>query len=177
MSYKDKDVQKEVQRLWIAKRRESVLSTKVCSCGAKATTVVPKVSFSYSRIKLEELLKTRTFYCDFHFIHHNKVESSKRATKHGHAGKDSPTYISWRSMRDRCTNPLKDNYKWYGAIGVTICERWTIFENFLADMGERPSGMTLDRSDPHGNYEPSNCRWATALEQGRNKRKKVLTDL
>lgn len=86
----------------------------------------------------------------------------------------SPTYHSWRMMRERCNRPNNDNYKWYGALGVTVYGPWSRFENFLADMGPRPEGMTLDRIDPFGNYEPGNCRWATASEQARNKRKSVV---
>lgn len=65
----------------------------------------------------------------------------------------------------------KDNYRYYGGRGIEVCKHWYEFENFLADMGERTPGLTLDRIDPNGNYELSNCRWATAAEQGRNKRK------
>lgn len=94
--------------------------------------------------------------------------------KHGHARakKTSPTYVSWASMITRCTNKKAKNYKYYGEIGVTVCERWMSFENFLFDMGERPHGMTLDRIDPHGNYEFSNCRWADWDTQKSNKRNK-----
>lgn len=74
-------------------------------------------------------------------------------------------------MVDRCTNPKHGYYEYYGARGITVCDRWRNYENFLADMGERPEGTTLDRIDNDGNYEPGNCRWATWDEQGANKRK------
>jgi hypothetical protein len=101
-------------------------------------------------------------------------------TQHGHSinlnskwGR-TPTYNSWRGMKYRCTLPSQtDNYKNYGALGVRFCDRWNVFANFLEDMGVRPEGMTLDRIDPTGNYEPSNCRWADAKTQAANKRKKV----
>lgn len=91
---------------------------------------------------------------------------------HGHTlnGKRSPTYNSWRSMRRRCNSPNYRQYNLYGGRGITICPRWDSFENFLADMGERPEGTSLDRIDHDGNYEPSNCRWATPKEQAANRR-------
>jgi hypothetical protein len=81
-----------------------------------------------------------------------------------------PTYDTWRGMMDRCTNPNHAKYEYYGGRGVTVCERWRDFNNFYADMGQRPDGRTLDRIDGDRNYEPGNCRWATKAEQLANRR-------
>ena len=91
---------------------------------------------------------------------------------HGHTsgGRHTPTYRSWYAMIQRCTNPRNHKYRDYGGRGISVCKRWRSFENFLADMGERPAGLTLDRRDNDGSYEPGNCRWATSHEQARNKR-------
>src|SRR5712671_382593 len=72
-------------------------------------------------------------------------------------GVDShPLYTAWRQMRHRCETPNNHKYKYYGARGIKVCERWQIFANFIEDMGERPKGMTLDRIDNNGHYEPGN---------------------
>lgn len=93
----------------------------------------------------------------------------KTGTKHGMYG--TPTYNCWASMWERCTTPTQGSYRYYGGRGITVCERWSDFSNFFADMGEKPLGLTLDRKDPNGNYEPGNCRWATWTEQRLNQRR------
>lgn len=92
--------------------------------------------------------------------------------KHGLFG--SPTYVTWRSMIQRCTNPEMDGFRCYGAKGVMVCDRWAApggegFRAFLEDMGERPVGKTLDRIDNGLGYEPTNCRWSTLQGQALNK--------
>lgn len=87
------------------------------------------------------------------------------------------TYRTWISMRQRCNNPRDNGYKFYGRRGIRICKRWDSYENFLSDMGERPAGTSLDRINNDGNYEPSNCRWATPLIQNLNSRNVVSLTL
>lgn len=91
---------------------------------------------------------------------------------HGHTSfhKATKTYSSWLNIKQRCNNPKNPKYPDYGGRGISYCDRWESFENFLADMGERPTGTTIDRIDNGGNYEPGNCQWATNEQQSLNKR-------
>lgn len=95
-------------------------------------------------------------------------------TTHGMKN-DGPLYWTWSAMIQRCTNPNHQAFKNYGARGIRVCERWRGrdgYVNFLSDMGERPDGMTMDRIDNDGNYEPGNCQWATWDHQAATRRPK-----
>ena len=96
--------------------------------------------------------------------------------RHFHAkrGQVSSTYTAWLAMRRRCYGIATKSYRYYGGRGIKVCERWNDFENFLADMGERPARMTLDRIDSNGDYNAENCRWATWAEQSQNRRDRKL---
>ena len=87
-----------------------------------------------------------------------------------------PLYRVWTGMRARCYQPNSSSYPNYGARGITVCERWDDFNTFIADMGERPDGCSLDRINNNEGYSPDNCRWASRIQQNRNRRFDWLTN-
>lgn len=97
-------------------------------------------------------------------------------TRAKHGLTRTPEHRAWLAMKNRCHNPRGEKFKYYGGRGIVVCDRWrNSFLDFLADMGPRPSSKhSLDRKEVNGNYEPSNCRWASKLEQVRNTRSNVV---
>jgi len=105
----------------------------------------------------------------------NRSAIGRANKRHGHSTREhkSPEYYSWTAMLARCRDPNAKHFDRYGGRGIAVCKRWLKFENFLADMGKRPKGKTLDRfPNPDGNYKKRNCRWATPKEQRNNRGRK-----
>ncbi len=119
---------------------------------------------------------------DLHSLLRGDSHGCKKCThlKHGHArgGEEkSRVYITWCHIIQRCTNKNDVNFYRYGGRGITVCHRWMKFENFLADMGEKPKGLTIERIDNNLGYSPQNCKWATMREQSRNQRRSHIITL
>lgn len=136
----------------------------ICSCGK--TKLCSKSHLTTSYVKSCGCLKSET--------------TANKNYKHGCAVRGSKTteYHSWEALKQRCLNLNNPDYYNYGGRGIIICDRWLeSFENFLTDMGLKPSPKhSIDRIDSNGDYEPNNCKWSTALEQGRNTRRNRIIE-
>lgn len=130
-----------------------------CTCGTQTTT------------RSEALTSGKTTQCRAC----GRRGRPSNARTHGLTG--TPTYKTWQGMWRRVTNPNEQNWDRYGGRGITVCDRWRAFPNFLEDMGEKPPGLSIDRINNDGNYEPGNCRWATAEEQRANRRPAALRSM
>lgn len=149
-----------VQRVENNKRGEARWQCQ-CSCGGKV------VALSYS------LTSGHTQSCGC--LQRERTSAAAKISSRTHGESKCPEWISWHSMRARCQYPTSINFERYGGRGVRVCDRWEKYENFLADMGRKPSpSHTLDRIDPDGDYEPSNCRWASKIEQANNRRDNAI---
>ena len=109
-------------------------------------------------------------------LYAESLKTRRNRLRHGEStgdGRDTPEYHAWQGLKGRCLNPSNEDFAHYGGRGIKVCARWqSSYENFLADMGRKPSPEhSLDRINNDGNYEPGNCRWATYTEQNNNRRK------
>jgi len=125
----------------------------VCECGKKTIT------------RSDSLTSGNTRSCGCLKKYNSVVKT--------HGMSASFVYRTWASMLQRCNNKNNPRYKDWGGRGIKVCKRWISFENFYEDMGDKPCGLTLDRINNEGNYEPENCHWATTKEQGFNRRSNI----
>jgi hypothetical protein len=119
-------------------------------------------------VDVADLNRSHTTSCGC-YNREKTVERNKKYTRKTHGMSNTEEYRSWNSMMQRCYSPKHEAYERYGGKGIVVCDKWHNFENFLADMGERPKGKTLDRIDNIKGYNPENCRWSDRLTQTRNR--------
>lgn len=134
----------------------------LCSCG------------NYTHVSVQNLNKGHTKSCGCLAKKLSSERLTKRLTTHGMFG--TSIYKIWERIKACCNNPNAVGYKHYGGRGITLCKSWHEFENFFADMGERPKNLSIERKNNNKGYFPENCKWATQKEQGRNKRTNHIID-
>lgn len=151
----------------VALRQAAKRQYWVCRCDCGNERIVFGPDLQRKRDTRRRRSPTQSCGCLFREL------ARKRFVTHGHkrGGKLTRVYTAWCNMLQRCLNPKVKNFSDYGGRGIQVCERWLKFENFFADMGECPPGMSIDRRDNNGNYEPDNAQWATRQMQNRNQRR------
>ena len=156
-------------RLFVLGKSENNRRKVICKCDCGNT----------KEVSIYSLLSGETKSCGCLSIEASKANGRSSCThgrrKRADGQKSDPTYRAWIAMRLRCNNKNSQPYENYGGRGISVCERWDNFDNFLEDMGENLNGLTLDRIDNSLGYFKENCRWATYTEQNRNKRGVKIT--
>ena len=160
MSKRSNLIGKTFGRLTVVANGEGAIWHCKCSCGGEKATTAKALSSGH----------TASCGCL------GAERLRERNTTHGLSRDHGNEYRSWKDMRSRCNTPTDTDYKDYGGRGIKVCARWDDFAAFFSDMGERPASHTIDRINVHGDYEPSNCRWATAKTQNNNKRSNHLIE-